>query len=192
MDLSGLHIAVGERVFLALHVPENLLHVHAWYNDPDIQQLSAGGAAVVSLEASRCRLERWMNPPSDQRHWAIHRLTDGRLLGFLHLVAIDFDEATCKVGIVIGEKDCWGYGYGGEAVRLACEYAFRERDVFRVSAEVLADNLRSHRMLSREGFILEGLQRAAATREGTRVDVSLFGRLKTDNRTDSEQAESTN
>ncbi len=179
MDESLLVIR-GPGVFLAPHVAENLSRIHAWYNDAEIQRLSAGSTVAVPYETSRQRLDRWMNPTDGQRHFAVHLSSNTRLVGFLHLVDIDPENEACKVGIVIGERECWGLGYGAEAVRLACEYAFRDLSMFRVSAEAFADNPRSYRMIERVGFVREGVQRAAIRRETARTDVYMYGLLKTD------------
>ena len=173
-------VLTGTSVFLAAHVIENLASIHAWYNDNEIQRLSGGIGSPISLDASSKRLERWMNPPDDQRHFAIHRCVDSRLVGFVHLAEIDPVDRVCKIGIVIGERACWGQGCGSEAIRLACEYAFRELALFRVSAEAFADNPRSYRMLNRAGLVQEGMQRAAVVRDEGRVDVYMFGLLRTD------------
>jgi RimJ/RimL family protein N-acetyltransferase len=167
-------------VYLRPHVTENVSQVHAWYNDPEIQLMSAGSTGAVPFEKNRERLDRWMTPAGDQLHFAIHRSVDARLVGFLHLVDIDSEHKACKVGLVIGERECWGLGYGTGALKMACEYAFRELSMFRVSAEAYADNPRSIRMLERAGFVREGVQRAAIRRAASRTDVYTYAILRTD------------
>ncbi len=62
-------------------------------------------------------------------------------------------EAT--LGIVIGEKEYWGHGYGTQAMRAALEYAFRNIGIERVCLETLEYNRRARRVFEKVGFHLE-------------------------------------
>ncbi|HEX9696674.1 MAG TPA: GNAT family protein [Actinomycetota bacterium] len=48
-------------------------------------------------------------------------------------------------------------GYGTEALRLVCRFAFTKADLHRVQAGVMTDNERSIRVLEKAGFRREGL-----------------------------------
>lgn len=61
------------------------------------------------------------------------------------------------LGILIGEKDCWSRGYGTEAVRLMCGYAFNTLGLRRVQLHVHDDNPRGVRCYEKAGLRREGV-----------------------------------
>lgn len=70
-------------------------------------------------------------------------------------------------GIVIGEKELWGHGYGHQAVVRAVEHAFDVLDLDRITAEHFADNPCSVRLLEGVGFVREGACAKASTETGS-------------------------
>jgi RimJ/RimL family protein N-acetyltransferase len=56
------------------------------------------------------------------------------------------------VGIVLGEKDCWGKGYGPEALRLLLGYAFKDLGLRRIVLHVHRRNYRAIRAYKKVGF----------------------------------------
>ena len=85
---------------------------------------------------------------------------NGRLIGNAALDHIDWRNRRAESGIVIGEKDEWGKGYAGEAMRLRTRYAFRELGLETVTTRVVLANAASRRGLERAGYRQAG--RAAA------------------------------
>lgn len=70
-----------------------------------------------------------------------------------------------------------GSGFGRAAVRRLLTYAFDERRLNRVRADVLAGNDASVALLERLGFVHEGVNRGQKQRAGQRVDTNVFGLL---------------
>ena len=73
----------------------------------------------------------------------------------------------------------WGRGRMSEAVRRLLVYAFVERDIPRIKADVLPHNLRSCHLLERVGFRREGLQAGKVWQGGTARDAWLYGLTRT-------------
>ena len=74
--------------------------------------------------------------------------------------------------------DCWSKGIATEAVRQICDEAFSELDIIRITGLVYAANIASARVLEKNGFAREGLQRNAVYKDGKIYDLCLFGKLK--------------
>ena len=72
----------------------------------------------------------------------------------------------------------WSKGIMTEAVRQICEIAFSELDIIRITGLVYAPNVASQRVLVKNGFIQEGLQKNAVWKEGRVYDLFLYGKLK--------------
>ena len=75
-------------------------------------------------------------------------------------------------------SDYWSKGIMTEAVRQICEIAFMELDIIRITGLVYAPNVASQRVLEKNGFVREGLQRDAVWKDGKVYDLCLYGKLK--------------
>lgn len=167
-------------VELRPHTPASLEPLLRWKNDIEIQRLSDDETYTLTRAEVAARLERWMLPSDDIVHFAIGLAGGAEPIGFLHLALIERVHRRCRLGIVIGEKDRWGRGYGHRAVVQAVDHAFDVLDLDRITAEVFADNTRSVRLLEGAGFVREGVMRESILRDGERVDELIFGLLRRD------------
>jgi RimJ/RimL family protein N-acetyltransferase len=169
----------SERLELRPHTPQNFERLHRWKSDTEILELSDDSVEPATEEQSRRALERWMQEREGIIHFAIHRKDTGEFIGFLHIALIEPLHRRCKIGIVIGEKELWGQGYGTEALRTAVDYCFTTLNMNRIGAETYATNPRSFRMLERVGFMREGVLRESVFKGGF-VDEYQYGLLRRD------------
>jgi len=80
-------------------------------------------------------------------------------------------------GWYIGEAAARGRGAGRAAQALGLDLAFDELGLFKVSAEVLADNDVALKAQAAAGFRREGYLREHVIKDGVRRDVVLLGIL---------------
>lgn len=83
----------------------------------------------------------------------------GECIGRCGLYGINETNRHCELGIIIGDTDYWGRGYGREAVGLLLDYAFRLRKLSRVWLELHAGSERAIRAYTACGFVEEGRMR---------------------------------
>jgi len=166
-------------VELRPHTPASLEPLLRWKNDVEIQRLSGGDEPrTFTREDVAAKLAQWMQPSDDIVHLAIGLAGRAEPIGFLQLALIERAHRRCRLGIVVGEKELWGRGYGYLAVVQSADYAFDVLDLDRITAEVFADNTRSMRLLEGAGFVREGVMRESIQRDGQRVDELIFGLLR--------------
>lgn len=84
---------------------------------------------------------------------------------------------TAELGYYIGEE-FWGKGIMTEAVRLACKHVFDNTDIVRIYAEPFAENIGSCRVLDKNGFVLEGVMRKNAFKNGNFRDMKMYALIK--------------
>src|SRR5690606_306951 len=84
--------------------------------------------------------------------------------------ASDARRGTAEYGIVIGEKDAWGKGYGTEATRLMLAYGFDVLGLQNIMLRVYANNPAGVRAYERAGFRKVGVLRNAMPLGRTRID----------------------
>ena len=105
-------------------------------------------------------------------------VADGRIVG--NISVEQKSDVYCKDGEIgyLLLTDCWSKGIMTEAVRQICIEAFSELDIIRITGLVYAANTASGRVLEKNGFVREGLQRNAVYKDGKIYDLCLFGKLK--------------
>lgn len=100
--------------------------------------------------------------------FTIYERSSGRPIGNAGLHDIHSVNATAEFGIVIGEPDAWGKGYGTEATRLMLAYGFDVLGLYNIRLNVYSNNLRAIRAYERAGFkragVLRGVQRIGRMR----------------------------
>jgi RimJ/RimL family protein N-acetyltransferase len=74
-------------------------------------------------------------------------------------------------------KPYWGRGIMTAVVKKACEFAFSEWKLVKISAEVFAFNPGSARVLEKCGFEQEGYLKKQHKKDGQWIDVKLYALL---------------
>jgi RimJ/RimL family protein N-acetyltransferase len=100
----------------------------------------------------------------------------GELIGLCGLDEVDARSRSGSLGIWIG-KPYWNQGYGTDAVRTLCRFAFREMRLQRMGLHVYETNPRARRAYQKVGFVEEGRLRRAHFVGGRHVDVIVMGLL---------------
>jgi RimJ/RimL family protein N-acetyltransferase len=134
-----------------------------WENDFAVSSMSGDPLRPVSRETIEERFERHLK---EVNAWfvefAIYELTTMQVIGATELRNIDRTHRTAEYGIIIGEKSCWGKGYGTETTLLMLDYAFNVLGLHNILLRTFAYNERAVRAYTRAGFRVMGRQREAA------------------------------
>lgn len=179
----------GELVCLAAINHEQDAQVESrWTQDADYLR-SLGIDLVRLLSPAQVKkkyekIEKEMDETGDQYYFTIRPSTKGaaesqdELLGFVWLSRIEWNHGTASLSLGIGDRADRDKGYGSEALRLMLRYAFRELNLFRLSASVPAYNQAALRLFDKAGFRQEVVQRQAFLRAGKRWDGIYLGLLR--------------
>lgn len=89
----------------------------------------------------------------------------------------DIYKKSAELGYWLAEP-CWGRGIMKQAVKQICAEAFEKLDIVRIFAEPFADNIASRKTLEKAGFVLEGVMRNAAVKNGMILDYCMYALLK--------------
>ncbi len=85
----------------------------------------------------------------------------------------DIARRSAEVGYWIG-REFWGRGIMVDAVRATTRYAFDVLGLVRVFAIPFVPTTRSVRVLEKAGYVLEGVMRHSAVKEGVLLDQLLY------------------
>ncbi|MBZ0307061.1 MAG: GNAT family N-acetyltransferase, partial [Anaerolineae bacterium] len=114
----------GERLYLrGLTLDDASEKYLGWMHDPAVMQYLESRFYPHSLESLRDFISQMQHDRNNV--FLAMVLKDGdRHIGNIKLGPINWIHRFADIGLLIGEKDCWGKGYGTEAIRLLTHYAF--------------------------------------------------------------------
>lgn len=160
---------VGEKVALG-PLRRDLVPVYTrWINDFEVTR----GLTLLpplTLESE----EAWYEGASkgrNQSHFTVYERASLLPIGSSGLFDIDHRNQTAELGLMLGEKDCWGKGYGTETVCLLLDYGFTGLGLHNIMLSVFSFNERAIRAYTKAGFRLIGRRREAWRLGGEAYDV---------------------
>ncbi len=156
----------GKRVYLRPMELEDTERTVRWINDPETRRWLGN---VWPLNQVRERVwieEKYKERPAHDLTLAIV-LTEGDMhIGNLGLHQIDWVNRLAVSGMLIGEADARGKGYGPEAKELLLGHAFNTLGLMLIEAGAFECNMASRRSLEKSGYTYEATLRRRFWREG--------------------------
>ncbi len=127
--------------------------LYRWSRDEEVLRWSGGSPTDLGQDEFREHLrgER-LYGPSNRRQFLIFIRAPFELIGRLGVYGIDWDKREGELGIVIGEKQYWGYGYGREAIRTLAQHLFASSSLHRIYLYTFIDNYRAQKSFAAAGF----------------------------------------
>jgi RimJ/RimL family protein N-acetyltransferase len=168
----------GERIYLRPLDEADLDHCLRWINDPEVL-VTLGRRQPTGRAAER----EWLQDQyksDDHMNLAIVLVDGDRHIGNCGFNEIDYINRSAVFGILIGEKDTWGQGYGPEAARLILKYGFEELGLHRIGLDVYSHNARAMRAYEKVGFVREGILRESFYRNGVYHDTIVMSVLESE------------
>jgi RimJ/RimL family protein N-acetyltransferase len=181
-DMPPLNLAAtadptieGERLYLRrlrqADVSETYL---AWMNAPEVNQYLESRFGEHSLESLSAFVAAMAGDPRNLFTGIFLRDRD-RHIGNIKLGPIDVHHSHAEIGLLIGERDCWGQGYACEAIGTLTRFAFEELNLHKIVAGAYEDNGGSTRAFEKAGYRREGLLRSHWWSNGRFQDGTMLG-----------------
>lgn len=147
---------------------------YRWMNDPEVTHYLESRFYPNSMEGLR---EYVIAKLGDRNNvfLAIVLKDADRHIGNIKLGPIDWIHRVADIGLIIGEKDCWGRGYATEAIRLISKYAFEQLNLHKLTAGCYSSNQGSAKAFQKAGFMVEGVRKDHFYIDGRYVDDILLG-----------------
>jgi diamine N-acetyltransferase len=169
---------VGEKVYLRpVELDDSGLFVK-WYSNPDVRFSFFIG---FPTNAKRQR-EFFENAYKDKEFifFIIMSHENNKPVGFTGFYRIDWIGRSATYGIIIGDSEEWGKGYGSEVTQLMVKYGFQTLGFNRIQLHVWKGNSRGLKAYQRAGYQKEGLLRQAMFHEGKYEDFYIMSILKSE------------
>jgi diamine N-acetyltransferase len=152
----------------------------SWLKNPVLRQYITIRYISDALE------ERWFeglltdtsrNPPG-RLHFVIELLSSAQPVGVVAFDDINWRDRDAELGIIIGDPEFWGQGYGTDALHTMLEVGFSWYNLHRVHLYAVHDNVRAVRIYEKCGFCHEGRLRDAIFINGQYQDLLLMSILE--------------
>jgi RimJ/RimL family protein N-acetyltransferase len=130
---------------------------------------------------SRAAEEKWLEEHMDSSfNWVRLAIEtkDGVHIGNMDLGPVEPEDRRAMLGIMIGEREYWGRGYGTDAIRTLFRFAFEEMNLNRVWLTAFEFNERSIACYRKCGFREEGRLRQDRFARGRYWDTLVMGILR--------------
>src|SRR4051812_16072221 len=174
-DFSIKPVLIGERTVLRPFSAADADAMWEIVQDPEVVRFTF----EPSTELTPDRLPSWSGPRApapDRLDLAVTDPDTGEVLGEVVLNEWDPVARSCSFRTLIGPRGR-GRGIGTEATRLIVGHGFEQLGLHRVQLEVYGHNRRALRVYEKAGFVVEGVRREAAFRDGEWVDDVIMGVL---------------
>jgi RimJ/RimL family protein N-acetyltransferase len=128
----------GKKVTLRAIDQNDLELLQKWANDPDIWYLLGGWHFPSSMDYMQNWFENLKHDNLNQR-FAVDT-PDLGLIGTANLVDIDWKNNHAFHGMMLGDKDIRGKGYGVDTIMAVMRYAFEELHLERLDGSMIEYN----------------------------------------------------
>jgi len=166
------------RIYFRKMTSDDAAIYHTWRNDMQVMRTTNPSMDLVSLDNTIQFVNQVILGSDASKSYMIIDKETEKPIGVTALIQIDSKNRNAECILDIGEKACWGKGYGKEALKLLLDYAFLEMNLHRVSLRVFSFNEKAIGLYEKLGFQREGASRQSIYREGKWHDIVHMGILQ--------------
>ena len=149
--LNNCSPVTGEKVRLRPRKTGDAAAEYKWRTDEELCLLDAAPPLEFTYFDFLDRYLVELEYPGLTHTLAIDTL-DGRHIGNCSVFNFDFLAGHVEVGLMIGEKEYWGRGYGSDALKTLARYVFEISDIRLILLRTLDWNTRAQACFSKCGF----------------------------------------
>ncbi|HAJ95971.1 MAG TPA: hypothetical protein DCP02_07040 [Actinobacteria bacterium] len=132
----------GGKVILRPLGKQDLARSLQWLTDPLVNKYLSQNFRDLTARQE----EEWFNYIQDSQQDMVFAILDrgaGSHIGNCALHKIDKNGGSCELGIIIGEKEYWGKGFGTDSIRILVNFALKELSLSRIWLNVYTYNHRA-------------------------------------------------
>ncbi len=119
----------------------------------------------------------------DRAGFVVRAAGNGAFLGFASMFRLDLPAREGEIGYAVAPT-ARGRGVAVRALELLTAWGFDELGLERLELRIAVTNPASERVAERGGYRCEGVLRSVHFKEGRRLDIGVWSRLRGDDRTE--------
>ena len=142
----------GSKVRLCDKNLVNASNDYAWKTDPELAKLDATPLLNISfIEYLSSYASELRHPSLVKYQFAILTL-DGKHIGNCIYYDVSKSKGEAELGLMIGNRNYWGKGYGTDTVTTLVSYIFGKTNLKRIYLKTLKSNQRAQKCFNKCGF----------------------------------------
>ena len=145
-----------------------------WLNDPEVTRFSNQRFRDHTSQSCSAYLQSFVK--TSNSFLLIEELDGTRPIGTATVYRKTY-HGTADIGLMIGNKLCWGSGYGFEAWQAILEALLTDPGIRKVTGGTVRSNLAMLRIMEKSGMELEAVHSAQELIDGQPVDLLYFARF---------------
>jgi len=150
-----------------------------WRNNISIKQQAMMHPFPITELVEKEWYEEMVKSKSNKLvYFTITQKKDDKPIGFCMLNNINYIHKRCELGIVIGNEESQGKGYGKEAMELLINYAFYTLNLNKITLEVVENNIAAIKLYKNLDFIEEGKLIQHLSIDGYYSNVYILSKFK--------------
>lgn len=157
-------------IFLKPLLSENVSKEYVdWMNDPEVTRYLESRDREYTLSELQRYVQQVNASPSNYLY-GIFLMDSNQHIGNIKIGDIHPIHKFANLGLLIGEKKCWGRGFGTESIILATRIAFEEFGLQSLTAGIYSNNIASYRAFIKAGWEDVGRFKKYRLFEGKYID----------------------
>jgi len=177
--MADLTVLTGPKLKLIPFKEEHICDAYiGWLNDLEVNRFLEVRFVHQTRETVLAYVRSFYGD-TEKYMWGIYPNDTNRLIGTATLSDINRYHRRGVLGLMIGEKECWGKGYGTEVIKLIVDFAFKKLNLHKVTAGAVADNIGSIKVFQKAGFEIEGRMKSHDFNDGVFRDAVYMGLVNT-------------
>ena len=145
-----------------------------WLNDLEVTRFSNQRFQLHTAESSAAYLESFTE--TSNSFLLIEQLTSLIPIGTASVYRNCF-HGTADIGLMIGDKHCWGQGYGSEAWQAIMQALLAEPGIRKITGGTARPNKAMVRIMEQSGMKLEAVRFRHELIDGYPVDLLYYARF---------------
>jgi RimJ/RimL family protein N-acetyltransferase len=168
----------GKLVKLKLFSESDITSAYiSWLNDPIVVKFSNQRFKLHSKKSCLMYLESFSG--TDNLLISIKSLSEDKAIGTMTAYFV-IHHGTADIGILIGDTDYWGNGYGLDAWNTLSNWLIYGSNIRKITAGTLSGNIGMRKIFERSGMVKDGLRAAQELVDGVGMDVMYYARFRHD------------
>ena len=143
---------IGSKIKLRDKNLGDALNDYTWRTDPELAWLDGASLPTTTFSSYLADYANELRYPSLSRHRFAVETLDGKHIGNCSYYNIDETKGEAELGIMIGNRDYWGKGYGADTVTTLVNYIFHQTRLRRIYLKTLDSNSRAQKCFKKCGF----------------------------------------
>lgn len=161
----------GEKVCLRAYKEEDIQVATSFINDKELKKFLVTN---VPFPTSSWEEEEWVKSQRSNKNgeynFAIEDIKTKKYIGGCGIQNVNWLARVATVGIMIGNKDYWGKGYGTDAMKVLMKFIFEDMNIRKIRLSTFSFNLRAQKSYEKCGFQVEGILKDEIFKEGKYYD----------------------